>query len=74
MQYNLRKRCHAHQKVNVSTQFLGCHFSLREDFLQVFPLLCLTHIRFLHLTLYCQVEHAQGQECWSILGVSGVSV
>ena len=32
MQYSLRKRCHAHQKVNVSTQFLGCHFSLWEDY------------------------------------------
>ena len=31
MQYSLGKRCHAHQKVNVSTQFLACHFSLRED-------------------------------------------
>ena len=33
MQYSLRKRCHAHQKVNVSTLFLGCHFSLREDYI-----------------------------------------
>ena len=33
MQYSLRKQCHAHQKVNFSTRFLGCHFSPREDYI-----------------------------------------
>ena len=73
MQYSLRKRCHAHKKVDVSTQFLGCHFSLREDYIffrRFFftALLIFTSFIWLYTVRFNMRSRVRGA------GVSGVSV
>lgn len=73
MQYSLRKRCHAHKKVDVSTQFLGCHFSLREDYIffrrfLFTALLIFTSFIWLYTVRFNMRSRVRGA------GVSGVSV